>query len=288
MFAGDLFLGERVEVLGRVRESVEALRWGRRMAVLMVALGAGLVAAVAPAASLGATVAITTDASSTTPKLGYVAAAGETNSVTVDLVGGTYTVKDTGAPLTAGGGCTQVDPNTATCPAATVNRLTVNTSDGNDTILVNARPPQGTTLIGGEGNDSITGSSGTDHIFGGNGGDAIDGQLGNDTVDTGGGDPAFEAFDIVNGGGGFDTLDYHTRTEPVIVDLKTTPSFAVDPLDFGAGESVDNFEKIVGGSADDFLVGGILADELVGNAGSDILCGGLGNDTVDYSTSPGP
>jgi Ca2+-binding RTX toxin-like protein len=254
----------------------------------MVAFGAGLVCAAAPAASLGATVAVTTDASSATPKIGYFAPAGETNNVTIDLAGGTYTITDTGAPLIAGAGCTQVNTSTATCPAASANRVTVNAGDMSDTILMNAKPPLGTTLIGGEGNDTINGGPGTDHIFGGNGGDAIDARLGNDTVDTGGGDPAFEAFDIVNGGGGFDTLDYHTRSEPVIVDLKTTPGFAVDPLDFGAGESVDNFEKIVGGSGDDFLVGGILADEFLGNAGSDIICGGLGNDTVDYTNSPGP
>src|SRR5829696_6893377 len=45
----------------------------------------------------------------------FEAAAGEANNVTMAVQAGVLTVRDAGAPVTAGKGCVQVDPATATC-----------------------------------------------------------------------------------------------------------------------------------------------------------------------------
>jgi nitrous oxide reductase len=107
---GTCSLGGRVEVLGRVRESLEALRWGRRRAVLTIALGAGLVCTAFPAASVASTASIKPPAAGEAKgRVSYVADSGEVNNVTVDLSGGHYTITDTGvAAIKTEAGCTAI------------------------------------------------------------------------------------------------------------------------------------------------------------------------------------
>jgi len=99
------------------------------------------------------------------------------------------------------------------------------------------------TVLGGKGNDNITGSvgddiidgrDGNDTIFGGGGNDLILGGVGNDIIDGGAGD------DRINGGVGDDII-------------------------YG-GAGVD---RINGGDGNDTILGGAGADELTGGAGED-------------------
>ncbi len=62
------------------------------------------------------------------------------------------------------------------------------------------------TLIGGEGDDFIKGNHGDDMLIGGEGADTLKGNRGDDVIEAGSGDNA-------RGGGGQDTLIFHTTSE---------------------------------------------------------------------------
>ena len=131
-------------------------------------------------------------------------------------------------------------------------------------------------LLGGSGNDTLTGNSGQNYLSGGHG---------NDT--------------IVGGGGG-DYLGYWERTDPVRVDLTARTAG-------GAGESdvySSDIHNVVGGAAGDTLIGDASAnvlwggfsgggltdgdDVLDGRGGPDLFMGDAGRDTVDYSSRTQP
>src|SRR4051794_31853497 len=181
----------------------------------MVLLGSVVTLLAAAATSQAATVRVKTDdvEANGNPTLfdrvQFVAGPGEKNNLTVDLAGGTYTFTDTGTlsdgvtplVLTAVTPCVK-DPTAqrVTCPAAGTNRVSVHTEDDEDTIAMNANPPNGTFIGAGPGGDRITGGPG------------------NDIIDTGFGipDPCDIDFntcaDFVDGGAGFNTLSYASRT----------------------------------------------------------------------------
>jgi Ca2+-binding RTX toxin-like protein len=121
-------------------------------------------------------------------------------------------------------------------------------------------------IIGGAGNDSLTGDGQANSLNGGLGNDSIIGGLGNDTLD---------------GGGGLDTLDYSTRLAGT--DISVVLSGANNVTVFvGATErdTIRNFENILGGSGNDTLTGDSNANSLSGGAGNDSISGGAGNDTL--------
>lgn len=109
---------------------------------------------------------------------------------------------------------------TETVAAAQVQKVVVDGKGGNDTINAAklSRLLKGTSLLGGEGNDRITGSAYADYLGGGNGNDILFGGGGNDVLEGGkGADQMFGeagndkllakdgARDILNGGAGKDT-----------------------------------------------------------------------------------
>ncbi|HEX8308279.1 MAG TPA: M10 family metallopeptidase C-terminal domain-containing protein [Allosphingosinicella sp.] len=106
---------------------------------------------------------------------------------------------------------------------------------GNDVVVI----------LGGSGNDTLTGTSGADYIDANN-------RPGNLTVaDT----------DTLNGGAGNDTL---------------FGRFGNDTLNGGTGA-----DSLDGGDGNDTLNGGADNDSLAGGAGSDSMNGGSGNDSID-------
>lgn len=159
-------------------------------------------------------------------------------------------------------------------------------------------------IVGGRGNDLLTGDAldnafdggaGADSLAGGGGGDTLTGGSGNDTLAGGAGD------DSLLGGAGSDLGDYSAATQAVAVDLEAGTASgadigndqlsgienvaggggkdslagdgAVNDIDGGAGN-----DSLSGRGGDDRLVGGEGADTLIGGAGNDDLAGGAGND----------
>jgi hypothetical protein len=98
----------------------------RVLAVLLVSLVALFAAPAANAATVGFDYYHGT--------LYYLAAAGETNNLTITGNSSGYQVSDSGATLSGQYGCTLVDAHYATCPGQYVKWLYVKTSDGDDTL----------------------------------------------------------------------------------------------------------------------------------------------------------
>ncbi len=123
------------------------------------------------------------------------------------------------------------------------------------------------TLIGGAGNDSLTGTIVANSIAGGAGHDTIDGGLGNDTLD---------------GGTGNDTLSYTSATTSLTVSLAAQGGAQVTG---GSGtDTASNFENLTGGGGNDSLTGDGGNNVIQGGGGNDTIVGGAGNDTLDGGT----
>jgi Ca2+-binding RTX toxin-like protein len=154
-------------------------RRGRRIALTATVL---LASAVLPAtASAG-------EASITNRTLNFIADSGEANRVTLTRVSppeaqAVYQVRDAGALLRVGNGCTLVDPNTATCslaPGLVFASWNVEANDlsdivTNDTALFSEQK-------GGDGEDQLYGGPGLDFLFDGGGVDFLSGRGGNDRI----------------------------------------------------------------------------------------------------------
>jgi Ca2+-binding RTX toxin-like protein len=145
-------------------------------------------------------------------------------------------------------------------------------------------------IIGGSGNDVLTGNSnanvltggaGNDDLSGGPGaadcagkGDVLNGGEGNDRFTMG---PIANCADEVIGGTGRDTVDYQYRSEGLIITIDN----AANDGEPSENDNVKNdVEVVVGGSGNDTITGGSGNDELHGGAGDDVLNGGAGNDTL--------
>jgi Ca2+-binding RTX toxin-like protein len=163
------------------------------------------------------------------------------------------------------------------------------------------------TLNGGDGNDSLSGSSLGDTVNGGSGNDLIQGRdgsdvlaggLGNDTYRFGQTGAAQTDSIAENPGEGTDELDFSTLAagDPApTVTLGNDAELARNGTGgarvvkaLAAGQSA-NLENVTGGDGNDAIAGnaaanvldgGIGNDGLTGGDGADTLLGGAGNDTL--------
>jgi Ca2+-binding RTX toxin-like protein len=179
----------------------------------------------------------------------FEAAAAEANDLRITRPdgGGSYTVVDSGAPLTALGACVSTGANSATCPAGEpwvrAYVVSVDLGDLDDTADITAEP--GGLIVGGDGADVVSASA---DRFG---------------------------F-IVEGGGGNDTLSLGDQgwLEGNEGDDKLTATTQADPARMRGGPGDD---WLVGSSGDQRLYGGEGDDTLEPGNGS-ILVGGPGGD----------
>ena len=135
------------------------------------------------------------------------------------------------------------------------------------------------TMIGGAGDDQITGNDNNELLLGGDGNDTLSGNGGNDTIDGGLG------ADSMSGGDGLDTMTYASRTVGVTISPES-PFGVPNSGEPGENDSItDDFETLEGGAGNDVIVGfqfnvpnhfGYLE---IGNAGNDSLGGGFADDT---------
>src|SRR5262249_8834929 len=131
--------------------------------------------------------------------------------------------------------------NTFDFTGVTVTGLTsVDGGAGNDTVTAGAANTYDFTLLGGAGNDTVTGGAGDDVITGGAGADALDGGGGNNTVSYAG-----------------------SAKVGVTVNLLANTASGGD----AQGDTIANFQNIVGSGG---------ADTLTGDGNANVLTGGLG------------
>ena len=125
-------------------------------------------------------------------------------------------------------------------------------------------------VIGGSGDDLLTGDENANRLAGGPGNDTLSGWAGDDTYVL---NP--DGTDTINeiSGGGSDTLDYSAFTNPVTVDLSTDTAPGTT-----ATSNIAYIENVVGGAGDDTLTGDENANRLTGGPGNDTLAGGGGDD----------
>ncbi len=120
--------------------------------------------------------------------------------------------------------------------------------------------PDVESVIGSNGNDTLTGNAADNMLVGWDGDDTLDGRGG---------------ADVMYGVDGIDTVSYAAHTAAVSVTLDGTAG------DGAAGEN-DNAvtENVVGGSGDDTLTGAAGPNSINGGPGADVLDGGTGNDAL--------
>jgi Ca2+-binding RTX toxin-like protein len=134
--------------------------------------------------------------------------------------------------------------------------------DGETAEADNVRPDV-ERLLGGAGDDTLTGNNATN---------VLEGAAGNDLLDPGRG-----AGDVTIGGADTDTVTYSTRTAPVVADLDGV----ADDGEAGENDQIaTDVENLTGGSANDRLTGSAGINVLSGGSGNDVLDGGLGADLV--------
>src|SRR5260221_309385 len=153
-------------------------------------------------------------------------------------------------------------------------------------------------FVGGDYNDSITGSGVANELFGAGGNDTIDGGGGADTLRGGVGDDTYIVNDaaasvVENAGEGIDTVltSVGLTLADNVENLTATGSAAVSLVGNNAtnvihGNDADNY--ILGRAGDDTMYGHGGNDNFdmstggTGNTGTRFIDGGDGTDTVDY------
>jgi Ca2+-binding RTX toxin-like protein len=129
-----------------------------------------------------------------------------------------------------------------------IERLVLTTQ--NDVIIFNAGVRD---LFGGAGNDTLWGGDDFD--------DTIEGGVGADNL---------------NGFDGTDTLVYATSSAGVTVNIGANTASGGD----AAGDTIQNFEHLVGSAHADQLTGTSSANNIQGGDGNDTINGGAGGDTL--------
>ncbi|MEU8816063.1 calcium-binding protein [Actinoplanes sp. NPDC048796] len=147
---------------------------------------------------------------------------------------------------------------------------------GNDRLTGTARRDW---LDGGPGNDVIGGGAGDDILSGGPGRDYVSGATGNDLLH---GDEWLDMYpvaaDTLLGGPGRDTVDYSSYTRPLTIDLDGA---AGDDGQAGERDTVGaDVEDVVGGAGSDRITGNAAANTIDAGGGNNVVRGGAGNDVI--------
>ena len=229
----------------------------------------------------------------------YASAAHLSGSETVNGGADTDTVhftaaSTTGNPtLTLGANFTDIEKVVIGTPAGTV-ALNINA----------ALAPNGLSITGNGGKNSLTGTAFGDTLIGGGGNDTLDGNIGQDTLNGGtgadnvdGGDDgdivlvpsaAEYAGDAVNGGAGFDTLRFTSTTNAATLVLNANfvqmeQVWIADASGDFSGTVAINVNASLASSALE-IIGNDGANSITGTAFADNLRGAGGNDVFLIGT----
>lgn len=143
--------------------------------------------------------------------------------------------------------------------------------EGDDVI---SGTEKGETIYGGNGNDNITGGKGDDIIYGNDGNDVIKGNQGDDYISGGKGDDSIygnRGSDVISGYSGNDRISGGEGDDIIYGDAGN---------DNISGDEGD--DSIYGGDGNDVIKGNEGDDILRGDIGSDNLSGGSGKDVFHY------
>lgn len=174
--------------------------------------------------------------------------------------------------------------------------LTVDGGNGNDTITGSSAAD---VLSGGNGDDVIRGGDGNDFIAGGLGDDNVDGQRGVDTEILGAGDDTAlwlpgEGNDAIDGGRGQDTLTFIGSAGDEIFAVRPAGSHAILTRNLGSitmdTDGVEVFNLATLGGVDKVNVGDLTGTDLTLN-NVDLSAGGTSDgqlDTVSVDGTAGP
>ncbi len=142
-------------------------------------------------------------------------------------------------------------------------------------------------LEGGPGNDNLSGSDRDDTLVGGDGNDTLAGGRDNDTylfADVSAAAPVETDQLSELAGQGNDILDFRdlSATVAVTVELGSTTTVAshTKRTVMAQGGTIVEIETVVGGNGNDSITGNGSAERLEGGPGHDTLVGGEGNDTM--------
>ena len=153
---------------------------------------------------------------------------------------------------------------------------------GNDVLTGDE---ESNVLTGNAGNDTLSGRGGTDTLLGGDGDDVLDGGPGNDSLDGGAGT---DVIDFGSGGGVVVNLAAGTASgqgnDTFVAGENVSGSPSADTLRGTTGNDVLNGrggnDAIQALAGDDVVNGGSGADELNGGEGNDAVNGGSGADAL--------
>ena len=184
--------------------------------------------------------------------------------------------------------------------------VTVTDNEGNPSVVLTSAATQavGDMFVGGNGNNTIFGTSGSDFIDGGAGNDTLYGLAGDDVMIGGTGNDALDGgagADQMTGGVGNDTYYVDNAGDLVVEGLNEgTDSVQVSIGSYTMANNVENLtytgtgnfngtgnalnNTMTGNRGNDTLNGMDGDDTLFGLAGNDVLIGGAGNDALDGGT----
>ncbi len=154
--------------------------------------------------------------------------------------------------------------------------------------------PDVENVVGGDGDDDITGSNGANRLVGGPGNDTLSGLGGPDVLVPGPG------ADTLSGGAAPDTAMYAGAASAITANLNSGAATGdgddlLSSLERLGGSAHDDHltgsglpNVISGGGGDDTLSGLAGDDSLIGGPGDDELAGGPGTDTCKQGPGTGP
>ncbi|CAN7518314.1 Ig-like domain-containing protein [Phenylobacterium sp. LjRoot219] len=135
----------------------------------------------------------------------------------------------------------------------------------------------------GAGADTIVGGAGDDRVSGGPNNDVLQGNTGSDRIFSGIG------ADVVRGGQGNDFVNGNQGNDQLFGDLGNDSVAGGQGDDFVRGNQGDDVllgdlgeDVVLGGQGNDVIFGGDGADHLSGDLGDDALTGGAGADTFNF------
>jgi Ca2+-binding RTX toxin-like protein len=152
-----------------------------------------------------------------------------------------------------------------------VSAIRARMHDGNDSITTSTRIGVSMWAFGGDGDDTLHGTSVNDKLYGGEGDDTLYG--GDDDDDGYGGSGG---ADVIHGGGGGDTIYGETQNDTLYGDAGDDTIYG----DSTISGSLDGADILHGGLGNDSLFGGGQNDTLNGDAGDDTLDGQVGTDIL--------